>query len=216
MYCNLGKSEEAERLISEYFSLLFPEIFAFGGERSALPIGLSEQVEKIRGMLKADAEFAYQCDPAAGSVAEVIICYPGFFAIAVHRLASRLYREGMRLYARILSEYAHSKTGIDIHPGAEIGSPFFIDHGTGVVIGETCVIGSRVVMYQGVTLGAKRGSRGEGRNKKRHPTVGDDCVIYTGATILGGDTLIGNGCIIGCNTLVTGSLSPGTRVVSKE
>ncbi|MCM8613329.1 serine O-acetyltransferase EpsC [Accumulibacter sp.] len=167
----------------------------------------------IRVVLDSDVEAAYRGDPAARSVDEIVLCYPGTLAIIHHRLAHRLYRLGVPLLARIVSELAHSATGIDIHPGARIGKSFFIDHGTGVVIGETAVIGERVRLYQAVTLGAKRfnvdadGSLEKGA--PRHPIVEDDVVIYAGATILGRVT-IGRGSSIGGNVWLTHSIPPGS------
>ncbi len=164
----------------------------------------------IREMVDTDVQAAYHGDPAARSVDEVLICYPGIEAMIHHRLAHQLYELGLTLLARIVAEKAHAETGIDIHPGAQIGAGFFIDHGTGVVIGETAVIGERVRMYQGVTLGAKRFPTDEkGHLKKglpRHPIVEDDVVIYAGATILGRVT-IGRGSIIGGNVWLTRSVS---------
>jgi serine O-acetyltransferase len=169
----------------------------------------------IRELLDTDVEAAYKGDPAARSVDEVVLCYPGLTAIIHHRLAHSLYRLGLPLLARMIAELAHSTSGIDIHPGAEIGRSFFIDHGTGVVIGETAVIGDRVRLYQAVTLGAKRFPAGqEGELKKglpRHPVVEDDVVIYAGATILGRIT-IGQGSVIGGNVWVTQSVPPGSHV----
>lgn len=169
----------------------------------------------LRSLLDSDVEAAYRGDPAARSVDEVLLCYPGVIAIIHHRLAHTLNSLGARLVARILSEIAHSETGIDIHPGARIGAGFFIDHGTGVVIGETAVIGERVRIYQAVTLGAKRfASDGDGGLQKggaRHPIVEDDVVIYAGATILGRVT-IGRGSAIGGNVWLTRSVPPGSTV----
>ena len=169
----------------------------------------------IRELLDSDVEAAYRGDPAAGSVDEVVLCYPGILAVIHHRLAHQLYRLGVPLIARIVSELAHSATGIDIHPGADIGESFFIDHGTGVVIGETAVIGRRVRLYQAVTLGAKRFPVGaDGSLEKglaRHPIVEDDVVIYAGATILGRIT-IGRGSSIGGNVWLTHSVPPGSQV----
>ncbi|HEX9450336.1 MAG TPA: serine O-acetyltransferase EpsC [Burkholderiales bacterium] len=169
----------------------------------------------IREMVDTDVQAAYHGDPAARSVDEVLICYPGIEAMIHHRLAHQLYELGLTLLARIVAEKAHAETGIDIHPGAQIGAGFFIDHGTGVVIGETAVIGERVRMYQGVTLGAKRFPTDEkGHLKKglpRHPIVEDDVVIYAGATILGRVT-IGRGSIIGGNVWLTRSVPAGSHV----
>jgi serine O-acetyltransferase len=170
----------------------------------------------IREILDTDVQAAYNGDPAARSVDEVLICYPGIEAMIHHRLAHQLYRLGVTLLARIVAEKAHGETGIDIHPGAQIGAGFFIDHGTGVVIGETAVIGERVRMYQGVTLGAKRfPTDDKGHLEKglpRHPIVEDDVVIYAGATILGRVT-IGRGSIIGGNVWLTRSVPAGSHVM---
>ena len=167
------------------------------------------------GLLDSDVLAAYQGDPAARSVDEVLLCYPGILAMIHHRLAHRLYQLGLPLLARIVAELAHSETGIDIHPGAQIGPGFFIDHGTGVVIGETAVIGQRVRVYQAVTLGAKRfPTDAEGHLQKglpRHPVVQDDVVIYAGATILGRVTL-GRGAVIGGNVWLTHDVPAGGNV----
>jgi serine O-acetyltransferase len=164
-------------------------------------------IPAIRDALALDAQAAYDGDPAAKSILDVIYSYPGFYAITVYRVSHELLRLGVAIMPRIISEYAHSITGCDIHPGAKIGSSFFIDHGTGVVIGETTHIGDRVKIYQGVTLGALSFPKDErGRVIKglqRHPTIGNDVTIYANATILGGETAIGDGCTIGGNTFVT-------------
>jgi len=156
---------------------------------------------EIARILRTDIRAAYEGDPAARSEEEILLAYPAFEAISIHRLAHRLYELSVPMLPRMMSEYAHQLTGIDIHPGATIGESFFIDHGTGVVIGETCTIGSRVKLYQGVTLGAKSFPVGEDgilvKGIKRHPDIGDDVVIYAGATILGGDTRIGSRCVMG-------------------
>ncbi len=169
-------------------------------------------VPAIRDALALDAQAAYDGDPAAKSVADVIYSYPGYYAITVYRISHELLRLGVAIMPRIMSEYAHSITGCDIHPGATIGSSFFIDHGTGVVIGETTRIGDRVKIYQGVTLGALSFPKDErGRVIKglqRHPTIGNDVTIYANATILGGDTVIGEGSTIGGNTFVTRPVAP--------
>jgi serine O-acetyltransferase len=169
----------------------------------------------IRGLLDTDVQAAYHGDPAAGSLDEVLLCYPGIEAMIHHRLAHRLYELGVPLLARIVAEKAHGQTGIDIHPGASIGAGFFIDHGTGVVVGETAVIGERVRLYQAVTLGAKSfPTDGDGHLKKglpRHPIVEDDVVVYAGATILGRVT-IGRGATIGGNVWLTRSVPPGSHV----
>lgn len=174
---------------------------------------------QIRVLLDSDIEAAYHGDPAARSVDEILLCYPGVIAIIHHRIAHELYRRGAPLVARIISEMAHSETGIDIHPGAQIGSSFFIDHGTGVVIGETAIIGNNVRLYQAVTLGAKRFTVDEDghleKGQARHPIVEDDVVIYAGATVLGRIT-IGKGSVIGGNVWLTRSLAPGSSVSQAE
>ncbi|MDB5893708.1 MAG: serine acetyltransferase [Rhodoferax sp.] len=173
----------------------------------------------IRMLLDSDVMAAYQGDPAARSVDEVLLCYPGVLAMIHHRLAHQLYRLGLPLLARIAAELAHSQTGIDIHPGAQIGASFFIDHGTGVVIGETAVIGERVRLYQAVTLGAKRFPvDAQGNLEKglpRHPVVEDDVVIYAGATVLGRVTL-GRGAMIGGNVWLTHDVPPGGHVTQAD
>jgi serine O-acetyltransferase len=173
-----------------------------------------ESLPEIRALLLGDVQAAIEGDPAASGPDEVIACYPGLYAIAVYRVAHRLLKEGGEIIPRMLTEHAKSRTGIDIHPGATIGSSFFIDHGTGIVIGETTLIGSGVRIYQGVTLGAlsiKRKVEGAAP-AKRHPTIEDDVIIYANATILGGSTVIGRGAVIGGNTFITYSVPPGIRV----
>ncbi|RMH39910.1 MAG: serine acetyltransferase [Deltaproteobacteria bacterium] len=167
----------------------------------------------LRQQLALDVQAHYEGDPAATGTDEVVFCYPGLYAISVYRIAHALLDLGAKIIPRMMTELAHSRTGIDIHPGARIGRSFFIDHGTGVVIGETTVIGDRVRIYQGVTIGALSVPRGAGRpTGKRHPTIEDDVVIYSGATILGGNTVIGAGAVIGGNCWVTSSVPPGARV----
>jgi serine O-acetyltransferase len=170
---------------------------------------------ELRELLAIDIRAAYSGDPAAKGYDEVIFSYPGPWAIMVYRIANKLHRSKVPLIPRIMTEYAHSRTGIDIHPGAEIGESFFIDHGTGVVIGETCTIGKRVRIYQGVTLGALSLSKEDCerlRNQKRHPSIGDDVIIYANATILGGKTVIGDRAVIGGNVWITSSVPPDTEV----
>jgi serine O-acetyltransferase len=181
--------------------------------------GFGAELPAVRAALDQDVEAAYSGDPAAHSVDEVLLCYPGSVAIIHHRLAHILYRLGVPMVARMFSEIAHSETGIDIHPGASIGARFFIDHGTGVVIGETAVIGERVRLYQAVTLGARSFPAGPGgelqKGNPRHPIVEDDVVIYAGATILGRVT-IGRGSIIGGNVWLTRSVPPGSHVTQAQ
>ncbi len=172
-----------------------------------------ERLPEIRALTETDLEAAFDGDPAAYSLDEIIIAYPGLYAITVNRLAHALWTLGVPLIPRIMTEHAHSLTGIDIHPGASIGRYFFIDHGTGIVVGETTVIGDRVKLYQGVTLGALSTRGGQSlRGKRRHPTIEDNVTIYAGASILGGETVIGRGAVIGSNVFITHSIAPDTRV----
>ena len=177
-------------------------------------LDLLRRIPTLRALLSKDVLAAFQGDPAANSVEEVIFSYPSIEAITIHRIAHELYKVGVPMLPRIMSEHAHSTTGIDIHPGAQIGESFFIDHGTGVVVGETCVIGNNVKLYQGVTLGALSLARGVPGTpgRKRHPTIEDDVTIYSGATILGGDTVIGAGSVIGGNAWLVDSVPPGSRI----
>lgn len=173
-----------------------------------------DRLPVIRHLVAEDVEAAFQGDPAARSHAEVLVAHPSIHAIALYRIAHELHRAGVPLAPRIITERAHGDTGIDIHPGARIGRSFFIDHGTGVVIGETSEIGDRVRLYQGVTLGALSPRLGQRiRGVKRHPTLEDDVTLYPGATILGGETVIGRGSVIGGNAFLTHSVPPGSRVV---
>jgi serine O-acetyltransferase len=175
-----------------------------------------DRIPAVREVLSTDVQAAFDGDPAAKSTDETIFCYPGVFAITVQRLAHEFYKLKVPLLPRIMTEYAHSLTGIDIHPGAQLGPSFFIDHGTGVVIGETTEIGKNVKLYQGVTLGALAPAMGHvWRNRKRHPTIEDDVTIYAGATILGGETVIGQGSVIGGNVFITSSV-PAFNQVSAE
>jgi serine O-acetyltransferase len=169
----------------------------------------------IRALVMEDVEAAFRGDPAAKTVEEVILAYPGLEAVVVHRIANFFWESGLPLIPRMMSEHVHSKTGIDIHPGAAIGKRFFIDHGTGVVVGETAIIGDDVKLYQGVTLGALS-VRKEESEKKRHPTIEDEVTIYSGATILGGSTVVGKGSVIGGNVWLTSSVPPYSRVLLPE
>ena len=183
----------------------------------ALTFSFLNQIPKIRALIETDVQAGFEGDPAAYNTTEIIYCYPGLFAIFVNRIAHELFLLGVPMIPRIMTEYAHSRTGIDIHPGAEIGTYFFIDHGTGIVIGETTVIGSHVKIYQGVTLGALSTRGGQClRGKKRHPTIEDDVTIYSGASILGGDTVIGKGSVIGGNAFITKSVPAGAKVSIKN
>jgi serine O-acetyltransferase len=175
-----------------------------------------EKIPEIRSLLRGDIQAAYDGDPAATSIDEVILSYPCVLAIATYRISHELYIRKVPLVPRIMTEYAHSKTGIDIHPGARIGKNFFIDHGTGVVIGETTKIGDNVKIYQGVTLGAMSFPKDErGRvikGRKRHPTIGNNVVIYSGATLLGDESVVGDDAVIGGNVWITSRIPSGTRV----
>lgn len=186
-------TEENESVKTETFFASFPQIY---------------------NMLENDAQSVLENDPAAQSMEEVLFSSPGFFAIAVYRFAHELYKSNIPLIPRIWTEFAHSKTGIDINPGAKIGTPFFIDHGTGIVIGETTIIGNHVKIYQGVTLGALSVSKSL-QNMKRHPTIEDNVVIYANATILGGETVIGANALIGGNVWITESVAANSVVFHK-
>ncbi|MBD5137373.1 MAG: serine acetyltransferase [Lachnospiraceae bacterium] len=176
-----------------------------------------QKIPKIREYLETDVQAAYEGDPAAYSMDEIIYSYPGIYAIMVSRIAHELHLLNVPLIPRIMTEHAHSITGIDIHPGASIGKYFFIDHGTGIVIGETTVIGEHVKIYQGVTLGGLSTSGGQGlKGTKRHPNIEDYVTIYSGASILGGETTIGEGTVIGGNAFVTKSVSANTKVIVKN
>jgi len=193
-----------------------PDLEALAQQKT---VELLKRLPDVRLILEQDAQAAFEGDPAAKSHHEIIFCYPGLEAVSVYRVAHELLLLGVPLIPRMMTEYAHQKTGIDIHPGARIGPGFFIDHGTGVVIGETCDIGVNVKLYQGVTLGALSFPRdADGniiRGMKRHPTLEDDVVVYANATILGGDTVIGKGAVIGSSVWLTQSVAPST-VVSME
>lgn len=186
-------------------------------QAQAACVAFFRTIPAIRAMVDTDLQAAYDGDPAATGKDEVVYSYPGLFAITVYRLAHELYRLGVPILPRMMTEYAHSNTGIDIHPGATVGRYFFIDHGTGIVVGETTVIGENVKVYQGVTLGALSTRGGQSlRGKRRHPTIEDNVTIYAGASILGGETVIGHDCVIGSNAFITRSIAPGTTVSIKN
>ena len=186
-------------------------------ESEKMSLQFLERLTKIQELIQTDLQAIYDGDPAAFNKEEIIFSYPGLFAIMVNRIAHELYLLGVPLIPRIMTEYAHAETGIDIHPGATLGKYFFIDHGTGIVIGETAVIGNNVKIYQGVTIGALSTREGQKlRGKKRHPTIEDNVTIYAGASILGGDTIIGHDCIIGGNAFITESVPSNTRVRIKN
>lgn len=214
---------QTELLLNIYsrLSVQIKGAYAFGGTpMSKTPEEICDIFVKklpyVKEMLIKDIEALYEGDPAAKCREEVLICYPGFYAISIYRVAHELYILGVPLIPRIMTEFAHEKTGIDIHAGATVGEYFFIDHGTGIVIGETTTIGRHVKIYQGVTLGAKSFEVDENgnpvKNIKRHPDIGNNVVIYANATILGGNTKIGDNCIIGGNTWLTHSVEAGSTI----
>ena len=215
----LNSLYQQARLELRHFARHGGEVTGIDAKAAELVRQFAADLPQVRATLDADVVAAYDGDPAARSVDEVLICYPGVFAIIHHRLAHELYKLGLPLLARLVAEQAHAETGIDIHPGAQIGPGFFIDHGTGVVIGETAIIGKRVRLYQAVTLGAKRFEVDEQgvleRGQPRHPIVEDDVVIYAGATILGRIT-IGRGSVIGGNVWLTRSVAPGSVVTQAK
>lgn len=202
LVCEKGRSIDFERL----------------GQEKA--IAFLEVIPSIRETLARDVQAAYDGDPAAGCFDEIIFCYPGLEAVTVHRIAHEIHRLGVPLVPRMLSEWSHMQTGIDIHPGATIGPSFFIDHGTGVVIGETCEIAENVKIYQGVTLGALSFAKGADgtliRHTKRHPTIERDVVVYSNASILGGETTVGRGSIVGAGVTLTKSVPPNTVVTIEK
>jgi serine O-acetyltransferase len=199
----------AERLEKLLARLALPN----GSTPRSLVAACIRRLPAVRELLAADLEAAYEGDPAAKSFAEIVVAYPALHAIATYRIAHELYRLGVPILPRMMTEHAHDRTGIDIHPGARIGRRFFVDHGTGVVIGETTQIGDNVRIYQGVTLGARSPRHGEVlRGVKRHPTIEDNVTIYAGATILGGETVIGRGSVIGGNVWLVDSVPEETRV----
>ncbi len=192
-----------------------PEEAATHADRTAC--GFFEQLPEIQRLLLTDVQAGFDGDPAAKSKEEIIFSYPGLFAIYVYRLAHVLYKEEIPFIPRVMSEYAHGRTGIDINPGATIGEYFFIDHGTGVVVGETTEIGNNVKLYQGVTLGALSTRKGQQlANVKRHPTIRDNVTIYSNSTVLGGETVVGENTIIGGNTFITESIPANTKVSAKS
>jgi serine O-acetyltransferase len=201
-------------LKNELISILF-NINSDAARSQKIADDFFEAVPHIYNILNTDAQAIYDNDPAATSLQEVHIAYPGFYAIAVYRFANQLQKQKVNLLPRIWTEYAHSKTGIDIHPSATIGSHFCIDHGTGIVIGETCIIGNNVKIYQGVTLGAISVSKSKA-NTRRHPYIQDNVIIYSGATILGGETVIGHDAVIGGNVWLTNSVKPNAVIYSQS
>jgi len=215
----MGQIQRERRYSAEQAGTLDPDHDTLREQSMNLVQSFVKTLPKVRALLDTDLQAAYEGDPAARSIDEVLVCYPGIAAIINHRLAHELYALGLPLIARMIAEIAHSVTGIDIHPGAQIGPSFFIDHGTGVVIGETTVIGERVRLYQAVTLGAKRFPTDESgmllKGHARHPIVEDDVVVYAGATILGRIT-IGRGSTIGGNVWLTRSVPPGSNITQAQ
>ena len=218
VYGELGTKDPALVLaagLEKEIALLMP-----GTDAKAVVAAFLARLPEVKRLVQTDVQAAYEGDPAATSPMEVVMAYPGLYAVSIHRLAHELYVLKVPIIPRIMSELAHSKTGIDIHPGATIGERFFIDHGTGVVIGETTVIGKNVKLYQGVTLGAKSFQKDPEtgalvKGIKRHPNVEDNVVIYAGATILGGDTTIGHDSEIGGSVWLINSVPPNSRVYNK-
>ncbi len=243
IFCEMPSKKLTQEFIESFINFLFPvnlgrnmcEVEAeskfyqlqYKLKELLLPVkkNLNESIETITekffentisiyDQLLKDAEAIHTFDPAANSISEVIVAYPGFFAISVYRITHELYKLNIPIVPRLISEYAHSRTGIDINPGAKIGTPFFIDHGTGIVIGETTIIEDNVKIYQGVTLGALTVKKGLA-NQKRHPTIEKNVIIYAGSTILGGDTIIGHDSVIGGNVWLTDSVPPHSLVLNK-
>ena len=208
----IESSVEAEKILRELIPWVKPD-----ADVDALTQAVLEGLEEIRDTLETDIQAAYDGDPAARDKTEIMLAYPGFEAISIFRIAHMMFKLGIPYIPRIMTEYAHAHTGIDIHPGATIGPYFFIDHGTGVVIGETTIIGERVKIYQGVTLGAKSFPLGEDGNPvkgiDRHPKIGNGVVIYSGATILGGTTHIGDNSVIGGNVWLTHSVPANSTIL---
>lgn len=214
-FSNSGELTERYEEIKNDFKSLLEEYLRNKEVASAHSTGFFKALPGIYKSLLADAESVLQFDPAANSIEEVFAAYPGFFAITVYRFAHQMHLQGIKILPRLMSEYGHSKTGIDIHPGAAIGHSFFIDHGTGIVIGETAIIGNNVKIYQGVTLGALTVMKGIA-GIKRHPTIEDNVIIYSGATILGGETVIGKNSVIGGNVWLTNSVPAYSIVYHKS
>lgn len=201
--------------LKSHLNTLIYEVTGQGEKSQLFSDRFFEELPALYETLQLDAASVLENDPAAKSIEEVFIAYPGFYAVAVYRFANQLWKQGIGILPRVFTEYAHGKTGIDIHPGAMIGASFFIDHGTGVVIGETSVIGNHVKIYQGVTVGALNSAKGKA-DEKRHPTIEDNVIIYSGATILGGKTIIGKDSVIGGNAWITYTIPPSSLVYHKS
>ena len=219
LFCHLGVCETIaefqEKEVSLHAHLCFFLTQVGLQNESKIATSFFQDLVGIHEDLLEDLQAVLEFDPAAKSKDEVLLAYPGFFAVVVYRIANNLWNKKVPVLPRVLSEYAHSKTGIDIHPGATIGKRFFIDHGTGIVIGETAIIGNDVKIYQGVTLGALSVSKDKAE-EKRHPTIEDNVIIYANATILGGKTVIGKGSVIGGNVWITESIQSQTLVYHKS
>jgi serine O-acetyltransferase len=211
----LNEVEKEFDSLKSYLSTLVYDVNHDGTQSQDVTEQFFAVLPDVYQALLKDAESIARHDPAASSAEEVIVAYPGFYAIAIYRLSHELYRLKVKTVPRLFTEYAHGKTGIDIHPGATIGEGFFIDHGTGIVIGETAVIGNNVKIYQGVTIGALLGVKDKDQ-LQRHPTIEDEVIIYAGATILGGKTVIGRNTVIGGNVWLTGSVPSGSFVYQKN
>ena len=232
------KKQDAEKFIRLNQELIFKDLFnnklkykifekihflkikrilrKFGANKNTISFFCNES-RKLKKILLEDAEFTYQCDPASEGIDEIILTYPGFFAVFCYRIAHILKSVNVRLLPRMISEFAHTQTGIDIHPGATIGHPFCIDHGTGIVIGETSIVGNYVKMYQGVTLGALSLKEGQSlKNIKRHPTIGNNVTLYADAFVFGGDTVIGDNVIVGNNAIIRESVEANKVVYLKN
>ena len=232
------KKQDAEKFIRLNQELIFKDLFnnklkykifekihflkikrilrKFGANKNTISFFCNES-KKLKKILLEDAEFTYQCDPASEGIDEIILTYPGFFAVFCYRIAHILKSVNVRLLPRMISEVAHTQTGIDIHPGATIGHPFCIDHGTGIVIGETSIVGNYVKMYQGVTLGALSLKEGQNlKNIKRHPTIGNNVTLYADAFVFGGDTVIGDNVIVGNNAIIRESVDANKVVYLKN
>lgn len=203
--------EHIHEKLTRQITLTMPECDENCEVAYAISTAFIERIPVIQELLLKDLSANFEGDPAAYSKEEVLLSYPGMFAIFIYRIAHELYENKVAMIPRMMSEYAHSQTGIDINPGAKIGEYFFIDHGTGVVVGETTIIGDHVKLYQGVTLGALSPRHGHAVTGKRHPTVGDNATIYSGASILGGKTVIGANSVIGGNSFITESVAPNTK-----
>ncbi|MFV0604396.1 MAG: serine O-acetyltransferase EpsC [Niabella sp.] len=201
--------------LKSHLTSLIYDVVGDGAQSQQIAEQFFEELPQVYNLLQSDAQSFIDNDPAALNIEEVYQAYPGFFAIAVYRISHLLWNKNVKALARLFTEYAHSRTGIDIHPGATIGQSFFIDHGTGVVIGETALLGNNIKIYQGVTIGALNSAKNK-KESRRHPVIEDNVIIYSGATILGGETLIGHDSVIGGNAWITFSVPPSSLVYHKS